>query len=188
MKSDMQKKTMFLLFILVAIAVPSSNAQIKFHAAGSSFGIGMISGNSPQIFSSSLSLFTDIEIKTSDELDFRLQLIYLSDFNKLIPQNRQNKYYPVLRGGSVQLLFQQQMFKRLYLEEGVGPLILNDKTFSDVNTWNYGAVFSISAGIRFFELEKKGFSLALISELGNTFTQTTPQYLSLALQLKYNFY
>ena len=109
----------------------------------------------------------------------------MNDFNKLIPENRQNKYYPSLKGGSVQMLFQQQMFKKIYFEEGFGALVINDRTFSDVNVWSYGAVFSFSAGISFAEKGEKGFALAIISELGNTFTQTTPQYLSLALQLKY---
>jgi len=169
------------------IFVIKNEAQIKLKSVGASLGIGTISGNSPQIFSSSLSLFSDVSIESPDPVYLRLQFSFLNDFNKLIPENRQNKYYPSLRTCSVQILFQQQMFKQLYLEEGFGPLVINDRTFSDVNLWSYGAVFSFSAGISFVEKEEKGFALAIISELGNTFTQTTPQYLSVALQLKYHF-
>jgi len=169
----------FIVFVI------ENEAQIKLKSAGASLGVGTMSGNSPQIFSSSLSLFSDVGIGEVVPVDVRFQLVFLNDFNKLIPENRQNKYYPSLSGGSVQMLFQQQMFKKVYFEEGFGPLVINDRTFSDVNVWSYGAVFSFSAGISFAEKGEKGFALAIISELGNTFTQTTPQYLSLALQLKY---
>ena len=181
----MSKKTFIFLIIGCSILIVKNEAQIKFSAVGTSIGVGTMSGNSPQIFSSSLSLFSDVSIKSSTPVDLRLQLSFLNDFNKLIPENRQNKYYPALKGVSVQMLFQQQMFKKIYFEEGFGPLVINDRTFSDVNVWSYGAVFSFSAGISFVEKGEKGFALAIISELGNTFTQTTPQYLSVAFQLKY---
>jgi len=178
---------MILVFFFIALIYGESSAQIQWKAVGGHAGMGMLNGNSPQIFSYSLSFFSDVVLQFSDPAYVRLEIIYLRDFNLLIPENRQNKYYPLLKGGSLQMLFRQQVFKQLYFEEGFGPLVLNDKTFSDVNTWNYGAVFSFSAGINFFVNEEKGFSLAVVSEFGNTFTQTTPQYLIVALQLKYNF-
>jgi len=181
----MSKKTIIFVMLCFVIFVIKNEAQIKLKSVGASLGIGTMSGNSPQIFSSSLSLLTDVSIESPDPVNLRLQLSFLNDFNELIPENRQNKYYPSLKGVSVQMLFQQQMFKKIYFEEGFGPLVINDRTFSDVNLWSYGAVFSFSAGISFVEKGEKGFSLSIISELGNTFTQTTPQYLSLALQLKY---
>jgi len=181
----MRKKTIIFFCIFIVILVFNNQAQIRLKTIGTSLGVGTISGNSPQIFSSSLSLFSDVSIGYTIPVDVRFQLVFMNDFNKLIPENRQNKYYPSLKGGSVQMLFQQQMFKKIYFEEGFGALVINDRTFSDVNVWSYGAVFSFSAGISFAEKGEKGFALAIISELGNTFTQTTPQYLSLALQLKY---
>jgi len=181
----MRKKTIIFFCIFIVILIRYNQAQIRLKTIGTSLGVGTISGNSPQIFSSSLSLFSDVSIGYTIPVDVRFQLVFMNDFNKLIPENRQNKYYPSLKGGSVQMLFQQQMFKKIYFEEGFGALVINDRTFSDVNVWSYGAVFSFSAGISFAEKGEKGFALAIISELGNTFTQTTPQYLSLALQLKY---
>jgi hypothetical protein len=180
-------KNVFLVFFFITLIYGESSAQIQWKAVGGNAGMGMLSGNSPQIFCYSLSFFSDVVLQFSDPVYLRLEIIYLRDFNALIPDNRQNRYYPLLKGGSLQMLFRQQAFKQVYFEEGFGPLILNDKTFSDVNTWNYGAAFSVSVGINFYEGEGKGFSLAVNSEFGNTFTQTTPQYLSIALQSKYNF-
>ena len=180
-------KIVVLVFLWMMIFVPQTEAQIRLKAVGGQTGIGTISGNSPQIFSFSLSLFSDVVVQFSEPLYLRVEIIYLRDFNALIPANRQNQYSPALKGGSLQMLFRQQVFKQLYFEEGFGPLILNDRTFSDVDTWNYGAVFSFAAGINFFESEEKGFSLAVVSELGDTFTKTTPQYFNVALQTKYNF-
>lgn len=183
----MKNKTIIFFCICFTLLTFESRAQVGLKTVGASLGVGTMSGNSPQIFSSSLSLFSDVSIGNAVPVDVRFQIVFLNDFNKLIPENRQNKYYPSLSGGSVQMLFQQQMFKKIYFEEGFGPLVINDRTFSDVNVWCYGAVFSFSAGISFFEKGEKGFALAIISELGNTFTQTTPQYLSIASQLKYKF-
>ncbi len=181
----MAKKIIILTMVCLIVSAIEIEAQIKLQSIGTSLGIGTISGNSPQIFSSSLSLFTDACIESPAPVCLRLQLSFLNDFNKLIPENRQGKYYPYLKGGSVQMLFQQLVFKKIYFEEGFGPVIINDRTFSDVNVWSYGAVFSFSAGISFAEKGEKGFTLAMVTELGNTFTETTPQYLSLSLQVKY---
>lgn len=182
----MSKKSIIFILICCSVYTIKNEAQIKFNSVGTSLGVGTMSGNSPQIFASCFSLFSDVCIGETAPNEVRLQAIFLNDFNKLIPENRQNKYYPSLKGGSVQMLFQQQMFKKIYFEEGFGPLVINDKTFSDVNIWSYGAVFSFSAGISFAEKGEKGFALAIVTELGNTFTETTPQYLSLSLQLKYH--
>ena len=178
----MIKKTIVLFFVSVVLITVNNEAQIKLHAAGASMGVGTISGNSPQIFSYSLSLFSDFTIQFSNPTSLRLEIIYASDFNSLIPSNRQNEYSPSLKGGSLQMLFRQKWVKQFFFEEGCGPLILNDRTFSDVNTWNYGGVFSFALGINFFNNGESGFSLAVFSEFGITFTQTTPQYLFVGLQ------
>ncbi|PJC57980.1 MAG: hypothetical protein CO025_10635, partial [Ignavibacteria bacterium CG_4_9_14_0_2_um_filter_37_13] len=118
----MSKKTIIFVMLCFVIFVIKNEAQIKLKSVGASLGIGTMSGNSPQIFSSSLSLLTDVSIESPDPVNLRLQLSFLNDFNELIPENRQNKYYPSLKGVSVQMLFQQQMFKKIYFEEGFGPL------------------------------------------------------------------
>jgi len=183
----MTAKTILFVFLWSAIFTPDNVSQVQLKGLGAETGVGVLSGNSPQIFAYAISIFSDVVLQFENPATMRIELLLLRDFNSLIPENRQNKYYPSLKGGSIKLLFRQSFFKQLYFEEGFGPLILNDKTYSDVNTWNYGAVFSFSAGISFYELSESGFSLSLLAEFGNTFTQTTPQYFFVALQSKYNF-
>jgi hypothetical protein len=76
---------------------------------------------------------------------------------------------------------------RYFLEEGVGLLALNDRTFSDTDNWNYGVVLSINGGfdLRGFNLD--GFKLGAGAEYGITFTNALPQYSSIHLLVIYTF-
>ncbi len=73
----------------------------------------------------------------------------------------------------------------IFIEEGVGLLALNDRTFSDTDVWGYGVVLSISAGwdLRGFNLS--GFKLGAGVEFGITFNSTLARYSSLYLYLNY---
>jgi len=76
---------------------------------------------------------------------------------------------------------------RYFLEEAVGLLALNDRTFSDTDNWNYGVVLSINGGfdLRGFNLD--GFKLGAGAEYGITFTNALPQYSSIHAFVNYTF-
>jgi len=183
----MRASKLFVLTFLFFFISSKSFSQVDISTLGAETGMGVFNGNSPQVFSYNVSLFSDILVNFSSPSLLRVKLFYSGDFNSIVPQNRQHLYSSNIRGGSLQLLLEQSLYKQLYLQEGFGPLFVNDRTFSDVNTWNYGAVFSISCGIKFFNSDAKGFSLSINAELGNTFTSTTPQYLNVCLQPKFSF-
>jgi hypothetical protein len=73
----------------------------------------------------------------------------------------------------------------MFLEEGVGVLVLNDRTFSDTDSWEYGAVLSLVTGFDLRNYDLKGFKIGAGVEYGITFTGTLPQYFSLFLQFQY---
>ena len=74
---------------------------------------------------------------------------------------------------------------KIFLEEGVGLLALNDRTFIDTNVWDYGVVLSLSAGFDIRNFDLKGFRIGAGVEYGITFFNTLPQYSSVHLFLHY---
>jgi hypothetical protein len=79
----------------------------------------------------------------------------------------------------------QYFDNKIFLEEGVGLLALNDRTFSDTNIWDYGVVISISVGYDLRNFDLKGIKLGAGAEYGITFFDKLPHYSSAHLFVHY---
>ncbi|MFC2134977.1 hypothetical protein ACFLTH_10190, partial [Bacteroidota bacterium] len=97
-----------------------------------------------------------------------------------------NKYYPFMKGMALKIYTEQKIKGIIFAEEGIGPLILNDRTFSDINVWNYGLTFSALIGLNFRGENLKGFTLGIGVDYGTTFNNTAANYYSTNLQVKYS--
>ena len=66
-------------------------------------------------------------------------------------------------------------------------ILLNDRTFGDVNKWEPGANFNALAGIDFRGdgSSSSGISIGLGLEYGITFTGTTASYYTIHAQIQY---
>lgn len=161
----------------------SGNAQLRI-SAGGFIGGGFIKGNSPSVGSFNTSLFIETNTVLFEEVVPRLSFIFAKDFNAIIP-NVTKPYFPYVQGITFRGITTQYFEDHIFLEEGVGLLALNDRTFSDTDAWGYGIVISISGGwdLRGFELS--GFKLGVGIEYGITFTSTLPQYSSVHLFVHY---
>jgi len=171
----------FLLAIIFFIA--KANAQTV--CIGGFLGGGTVGG-----FASSTGAFTSsffAEVNTPF-LGFnpRLSFVYAQDFNALLPGTT-NKYFPFLKAYSLKGIFTQPLKKPFFIEEGFGPEIINDRTFSNVDEWNYGIAVSIATGIDFRKETTSGFKAGVGAEFSITFGNTFAQYLSVHLQGQYFF-
>jgi hypothetical protein len=175
-----------IIFIICVYSIITS-AQVRFTSAGIYIGGGLISGNSPNTSAFTVSPFADINFGFNENLDFRFGLFYGRDANALFSDDQGSKYYPYLQGSSVKAITTQLITENIYLEEGAGILILNDRSFSDVDEWAYGSSFFASINIYAFNAPKKGegFAIGIGTEYGITFTNTLPSFYALYLQLKY---
>lgn len=173
----------FAVLIIVFLFLPKAEAQ------NISIG-GFIGGGTVAGFSASTGAFTSslfIQAKTPIlGFDSRLGFIYAQDFNKLLPGST-NRYYPFVKAVSLKAVFTQPLSSPFYVEEGFGPIAINDRTFSDVSEWNYGVVFSITPGIDFRKNHSTGFKAGAGVEYAITFGNTSAQYFSLHLQGQYYF-
>ena len=177
-------KTFILAAILIAVQFDAA-AQFRI-SVGGTVGGGFIKGNSPSVGAVTTSFFIETNIALFSEVFPRLGIIFAKDFNAIIP-NVEKPYFPWIQGITFKGVTTQYFDGRYFLEEGVGLLALNDRTFSDTDNWNYGVVLSINGGfdLRGFNLD--GFKLGAGAEYGITFTNALPQYSSLHAFVTYTF-
>ena len=163
------------------------NSQGKDFGIGVFLGAGNISGNLPSQTSFVAGVTIDFLPSFTQGLPLRLGAVYARKFEVLLPSGLQGKYYPYVKGIFLKGVLQQPLGKVGYLEEALGPLLLNDRTFNDVDVYDIGAVFSLLVGFNFTDAVSGGFKVGVGVEYGSTFTNTTAQYTSVHLLGQYFF-
>lgn len=179
------KKLLFIIIIIASVNVV--NSQIKIDGVGGYIGLGSIKGNSASVSSFTSSLFVDTKMFFSEHITFRFSFFYARKLEALLPEASDSRYFPYQKGSSIKAVIDQPLSTYLFLEEGLGLLLLNDRTFSDTNEWGIGAAFHITIGLDFRGYKNSGFKLGLGSDIGTTFNATTPTYFSVQLQTAYYF-
>ncbi|GIK20751.1 MAG: hypothetical protein BroJett005_01650 [Ignavibacteriota bacterium] len=176
---------MKLKIFLSAIIIFSYTAfpQTDFSFGGFAGG-GSFKGNSTSVGGFTTSLFAEANLPLFEEVFPRLSFIFIKDLNALLPNTNQ-PYNPYLLGVSFKGVTTQYFDNKIFLEEGVGFLALNDRTFSDTDVWDYGVVLSFSVGYDLRNFDLKGFKIGAGAEYGLTFFQTLPQYSSIHLLVHY---
>lgn len=172
------------ILILICILSNSSYAQIKSVSGGLKLGLGEVRGNSPSVTSLGLGFYLDFVPWFSDELTFRTGFLYAQKLERFLPENRTQRYYPFIRSFSVEGVLKVQLNRLFFLEQGVGLIYLNDRTFGDINEWEPGAKFHMLSGIDFSDDESVGIRLGLGLEYGITFTKTNASYYLIYFQIQ----
>ena len=173
-----------IFFVLVFSAFSGSTvAQLRV-SAGGSVGGGFVKGNSPSVSSFTASFFVETNTILFTEVTPRLSFIFARDFNSIIP-NVRKPYFPFVQGLTFKGITTQYFEDHIFLEEGFGLLTLNDRTFSDTDSWSYGIVLSINGGFDLRDFELSGFKIGAGIEYGITFNNTLAQYSSLHLYFNY---
>jgi hypothetical protein len=162
-----------------------SYAQFRV-SIGGTVGGGFLRGNSPYVGAFTSSVFLETNTVLFQEVVPRVSFVFAKDFNAIVP-NVKKPYFPYVRGITFKGITSQYFNGNYFLEEGVGLLALNNRTFSDTDNWNFGVVISINGGfdLRGFNLE--GFKLGAGAEYGITFTNSLPQYSSIHLFAQFTF-
>ena len=174
------------IIILLFLVLSATNySQVKYSVGGFAGG-GFVKGNSPSVGSFTSSLFLELNTPLFMEVIPRLSFVLAKDFNAIIP-NIKKPYFPFVKGISFKGITTQYFKNNIFLEEGVGLLALNDRTFSDSDSWSYGIVLSINGGFDLRGFELSGFKIGAGAEYGITFINTLPSYSSIHLFLHYTF-
>jgi hypothetical protein len=184
-KENLIKYSIILLFLIVFPNL--SFGQIKDPSVGVFIGGGEISGNTPSQSSFTGSLFLDFKTFLSDDVSFRLNFVYARYIEYFLPENRTNQYYPFIKAISFKAFIEQKLNSLLYLEEGAGLVTINDRTFNDINDWDYGTSFAFLAGLDFRNKNNSGWKIGLGLDYAITFSGTTARYSSIHFQTQYCF-
>ena len=177
-------KSILTLALILIVSTPSYS-QIRV-SAGGFIGGGSIKGNSPSIAAFVTSVFVETNTTLFLEVTPRLSYIFARDFNAIIPNTTQ-PYNPFVQGIKFKGITTQYFEDKMFLEEGVGLLALNDRTFSDTNVWCFGVVLSLSGGWNLRGFNLSGFKLGAGVEFGMTFNNTLARYSSVHLYVNYTF-
>ena len=175
------KPGVFLIVIILFISkVNAQNISI-----GGFIGGGTVGGFSASTGAFTSSLFAEVPTPFFG-FDTRLSFIYVQDYNALLPGST-NRYYPFIKAFSLKAIFTQPLNNPFFLEEGFGPIIIDDRTFTNINEWNYGTAFSMTAGIDLRKYKADGLKLGFGVEYSITFGNTFAKYISFHIQGQYYF-
>ncbi len=179
------KKLLPVLFLTIFLSC--NFAQVKVESIGGYLGLGSIQGNSTPVTTFTTSVFIDTKFFFSEYIAYRFSFFYSRKFEALIASNSRAKYFPFHRAFSIKGVIAQPLGEFIFLEEGIGLIMINDRTFSDTNVWAFGTAFHLLAGLDFRNENNTGFKLGVGSEVALTFNNTTPQFFSAHIQTAYYF-
>lgn len=174
-----------ILLIILLIFSSTIFAQVAI-SAGTIIGASSFSSNSPSVGGFAAGLFFETDTPLFEEVFPRLGIIFMKDINAILPNNRR-PYYPSMIGLNFKGVTSQYFDSKIFLEEGIGLLALNDKTFIDKNSWEFGLALSFLAGYDMRNFNLRGLKTGVAVEYGLTFTGSLPSYLNFYLQFHYIF-
>lgn len=174
-----------IILIFCVILISNLDCQTRF-SIGSRVGYSSFSSSSPSIDGYVLSLYFQIDEPLFEEVYPRAAVQLMKEINSIIPSDR-TPYYPQLVSLSFSGVTTQYFDSRIYLEESVGIMLVNDKTFIDRNLWNYGLGLSFVAGLDMRNFNLQGWQTGIGAEYGLTFNGQLPSFLNFYLQFQYNF-
>lgn len=173
-------------FLIICFIIISENFSQTRFSLGSRLGYSSFSSSSPSIDGFVLSFYAQTDQPLFEEVYPRFSIGLMKEINSILPSDK-TPYYPQLLGLSFSGVTAQYFDSRVYLEESVGLILINDKTFVDRNFWNYGVSLSFLAGLDRRNFNLQGWQTGICAEYGLTFNGFLPSYLNLFLQFQYNF-
>lgn len=173
-------------FIIAFVFTSSVYSQIKYVSFGTSAGIGGIKGNSPSVTSAGFNFYADLIPWFSEgSISIRTGFFYSQKVEKFLPENRAGRYYPFLKSFWIKGMLKEILDDTFYLEQGVGIIYLNDRTFNDTNFWEPGVSFDAVFGMDLRKNNSPGISIGGGLDYGITFTATAASYYLFYIQLQY---
>jgi hypothetical protein len=173
-------KNFYFVFMFILFLSTSTYSQIEA-SAGVYTGGGVISANSPSQTAFTSSVFIEAFLSPIDYLAARLSFIYATDFNSIIPESR-NQYYPFVKGVSLKGIYTFYFTSNIFMEQGLGAVMLNDRVYIDRNDWDLGVILSLLGGVDLRREDYTGFRIGIGTEYGLTFMNYSAQYFSIHFQ------
>jgi len=159
--------------------------QVNDINIGAALGIGGIQSISPTITSLNGAIFIEASPGIWDDFYFRVTFLYARKVEYFLPENRTNRYYPFIKVFSFKVMNRQKISASIFVEAGIGPILLNDRVFGHNTDWSYGVAFSSSIGFDLKDNDQGGFLVGIGTEYGTSFSNTRANYFLIFLQTNY---
>lgn len=172
------KIIIFLFFVSTAVKSQHNN-----YAVGGGIGFGSFTGNFPTQTTFGSNIFFETSSSLEPFESFRFHFIYAQKIEKFLPGNTKYTHYSYMTSFGISGIIRQPINEFLFVEEGLGIIYLNDRSFDDINTWNYGLIFNLLSGVKV----SKVFELSININYGLTFNNTNPGFVLFLVQGKYLF-
>lgn len=177
----------FLTLIFIITITINTKSQIQLESINAGLSLGSITSNSPSFTSFGGKISTDFKLWFSEYVKFRFGFEHSRMIEYFLPNDGITRTYPFINNYFLSSVINQLVYKKVFLEESAGLILLNDRTFSDRNYWEYGISFSLASGIDFRDFESYGIKLSLGFNYGLTFNKTSLYYNLISLQMNYYF-
>lgn len=175
------KKVLFICLLIISTSV----SQTRF-SVGSNIGYSNFSSSSPTVDGFVVKIYLQTDQPLFEEVYPRLSVSLLKDIKSILPADK-TPYYPQMILVSFSGVTAQYFDSRIYMEEAFGIKLLNDKSFVDRNSWEYGISLSFLSGLDMRNFNLQGWQTGIGLEYGLTFSGALPSYLNFYLQFQYNF-
>ena len=174
------KKTFFFVVMLNIIVL---NGQPVKTAIGGGLGIGSFLGDFPSKTIIGGKLFFELPSPISVFNKLQFHFSFGQKIEKFLPNSYDYDHYAHFTSFGLSGVFMQPLNEVIYIEEGVGLIYLNDRSFSDIDSWNFGILISLAGGIPISD--KVNLSLNL--DYGITVNNTNASYFVFMVNGKYHF-
>ena len=169
--------------ILLISIIFASTIYSQNYSVGAGLGIGSFTGNFPSqtTFGTKLLLETPSPITLFEKLQFNFT--YAQRIEKFLPGNYDYTHYSYFTSLGLAGVFTQSLNPNFNIQEGVGLIFLNDRSFNTIDSWNWGIIidFEINTNVG------NQFTLFANVDYGLTLNKTTSKYFLIAVGIKYNF-
>ena len=153
------------------------------YSAGGGIGLGTFVGDFPSqtTFNGKIVFEFPSFISLFDKINFNLN--FGQKVEKFLPDSYNYKHYSYFTSFGISGVFTQSLGYNLFIDEGLGLIYLNDRSFSDIDEWNIGMQINISGGTPI----SKNVILSINIDYGLTFTNTNSSYIAFLAICKYSF-
>lgn len=172
----------YLNIFFLLIAFKTANAQFDSLRIGGGIGFGSLLGDFPSQSTLGAKIFleTDNAFSPFDKLQFHFA--YAQKIEKFLPGDYKIQYYSYMYSIGLTGLFTQKFNKFISVDEGIGLLLLNDRSFDDIDVWNYGVSLNVLGEIKLNNKVNMGLGL----DYGLTFNNTNMSYFLIFIQVKHS--
>lgn len=166
-----------LYIILLLLSYTFSYGQSTITSVGAGLGIGGFMGNFPTQTNFGSKLFFETSSPINIFNSIQLHFTAAQKIEKFLPDSYSYDHYSYFTSFGISGLFNQPLNEKLNIHQGVGIIYLNDRSFNDIDSWNFGVLLNFGIGTPI----SRAVMLSLNIDYGITVNNTNVSYFLFSL-------